>query len=122
MTGINPALLLTFGGQFPVAKLNGGITPGTAAGNALLNNALGITAANTQGGLYMLLDNAVNVAAPATGAITANEAQRLDTKIDDGVPTSGSVFPGGAAACIAAGAYNESVQGQNCNLFVRIQG
>jgi prepilin-type N-terminal cleavage/methylation domain-containing protein len=122
MTGINPALLLTFGGQFPVAKLNGGITPGTAAGNALLNNALGITAANTQGGLYMLLDNAVNVAAPATGAITANEAQRLDTKIDDGVPTSGSVFPGGAAACIVGAAYNESVQGQNCNMFVRIQG
>jgi prepilin-type N-terminal cleavage/methylation domain-containing protein len=122
ITGINPALLLTFGGQFPAAKLNGGITPGTLAGNVVPNNGLAIPAANVMGGLYLSLTNAANAAVPATGAISANEAARIDTKVDDGVPGSGSVFPAGAAACINGAAYNESVQGQNCNLYVRIQG
>jgi prepilin-type N-terminal cleavage/methylation domain-containing protein len=126
ITGINPALLLTFGGQYPAAKLNGGITPGTLAGGVVPNNGLSIPAASVMGGLYLLLDNVANAAAPATGDVTANEAARIDTKVDDGVPSSGSVFPGGAGNCVVGAApnatYNESVQGQNCNLFVRIQG
>jgi prepilin-type N-terminal cleavage/methylation domain-containing protein len=122
MTGINGALGPIWGGDWPAAKVNGGLIPGTAAGGVVLNNGLGIAAASVMGGLYLSLTNAPNVAAPATGAITANEAARIDTKIDDGVPTSGSVFPGGAAACILGAAYQENVQGQNCNLFIRIQG
>ena len=122
MTGTNPALLLTFGGQYPVAKINGGITPGTLSGGVVPNSGLSIPAASVMGGLYLALNNVVNAAVPATGAITANEAARIDTKVDDDVPSSGSVFPAGAANCVNAGVYNESVQGQNCNLYVRIQG
>jgi prepilin-type N-terminal cleavage/methylation domain-containing protein len=122
ITGINPALGPVWGGEWPAAKLNGGLIPGTMAGGVVPNNGLGIAATSVMGGLYLSLTNAPNVAVPATGAITANEAARIDTKIDDGVPTSGSVFPAGAATCIAGALYNESVQGQNCNLYIRIQG
>jgi prepilin-type N-terminal cleavage/methylation domain-containing protein len=122
ITGINPANGPAWGGEFPMAKVNGGLHVGTLAGGAVPNNGLGILAANVVGGLYLALHNTPNGAVAATGAFDANTAQRIDTKIDDGVPTSGNVFPAGAATCIAAGIYNENVQGQNCNLYIRIQG
>ena len=126
LTGINPtANTLTWGGDFPIAKVNGGLHVGSLAGGAVPNNGLGIAAANVQGGLYLALHNTPGGAVANTGTITANQASRLDTKIDDGVPSAGSVFPGGAANCVLAGppvTYNEQVQGQNCNLYVRIQG
>jgi prepilin-type N-terminal cleavage/methylation domain-containing protein len=123
LTGINPiANTQTWGGDFPAAKLDGGIHAGSLAGGAVPNNGLGIAATSVMGGIYVALHNAPAGAVPATGMMTANEAQRIDTKMDDGIPTSGSVFPGGAATCIAGGVYNESVQGNNCNLYIRIQG
>jgi prepilin-type N-terminal cleavage/methylation domain-containing protein len=122
VTGINPALGLVWGGQFPSAKVNGGLHVGTLAGGAVPNNGLGIAAGSVMGGLYVALHNTPNGAVAATGAFDANTAQRIDTKIDDGVPTSGNVFPAGAPACIAAGIYNENTQGNNCNLYIRIQG
>ena len=60
--------------------------------------------------------------------ITPNQAQRLDTKIDDGSPGSGSVRAGGsvgvgAADCAASVTlYNETQSGNNCITYVRIQG
>jgi prepilin-type N-terminal cleavage/methylation domain-containing protein len=122
ITGINPALLATWGGEFPAAKVNGGLHVGTLAGGAVPNNGLGIAAANVVGGLYLALHNTPAGAVANTGAFDANTAQRIDTKIDDGVPSSGNVFPAGAANCIAAGIYNENTQGNNCNLYIRIQG
>ena len=125
ITGINPALAATWGGQYPAAKLNGGLHVGSLAGAALPTGAQAmVVAANVKGGLYLALHNTpAGAVSAAAGAITANEAARIDTKVDDGVPSTGSVFPGGAANCaILATSYNETVQGQNCNLFIRIQG
>ena len=123
LTGINPVLLLTWGGDFPEAKINGGLHVGTLAGGAVPTSGLGIPAASVMGGIYLALHNTPGGGvSAAAGAITANEAARLDTKIDDGVPPSGNVFPAGLVTCIAAGIYNENVQGENCNLYVRIQG
>ena len=104
MTGINPVLALTWGGDFPQAKINGGLHVGTLAGGAVPTAGLGIAAANVLGGLYLALHNTPGGAVSgAAGAITANEAARVDTKIDDGVPTSGSVFPAGLARIIHEG-------------------
>jgi prepilin-type N-terminal cleavage/methylation domain-containing protein len=127
LTGINPAaaVLASWGGAYPAAKVNGGLLAGSVAGGAgggALSNMQGMAAANVLSGLYLSLNNNPAAASDAVGSITANEAARLDTKIDDGTPISGSVFPGGAAACIVGNLYNESVAGNNCNLFVRIQG
>jgi prepilin-type N-terminal cleavage/methylation domain-containing protein len=133
LTGINQnfggggAAALTWGGDFPAAKTNGGIHVGSLAGNALPTSAISIVAASVRGGLYLSLDDNPNGAvSAATGALTANEAQRIDTKLDDGAPDAGSVFPAGTVGnCTLAGppaSYNEAKQGLNCNLYVRIQG
>ena len=52
MTGINPVLALTWGGDFPQAKINGGLHVGTLAGGAIPTAGLGILAGNVMGGLY----------------------------------------------------------------------
>jgi len=124
MTGINPALgAAVWGGQMPQNKINGGIDVGSAAGGAQLSNGTSIVAASVIGGIYLALHNAQG--AVAGDALSANQAARIDTKIDDGNPSSGSVFPAGvvgAAGCTNAGAYLEAVQGNNCGLYIRIQG
>lgn len=127
LTGINQnaAVPLSWGGDFPQAKINGGLHVGTIAGAAVPPSGLGILPANVMGGLYLALHNnptggVLNTAAGS--ALSANEAARIDAKIDDGVPTSGSVFPAGVAACILGNTYQEAVQGTNCSLYIRIQG
>jgi hypothetical protein len=92
------------------------------AGGAALSNMQGMVAANVSSGLYLSIDNTPTLAVPATGAVNSNIAARLDTKIDDGSPVTGSVFPAGAATCILGNSYNESNSANDCNLYVRIQG
>jgi prepilin-type N-terminal cleavage/methylation domain-containing protein len=106
LTGINEnaPVPLSWGGDFPAGKLNGGLHVGTLAGNAVPTAGLAIPAASFMGGLYLALHNTPGGAVAATGAITANDAARVDTKIDDGVPDSGSVFPAGAPTCILGAA------------------
>jgi prepilin-type N-terminal cleavage/methylation domain-containing protein len=124
ITGINPALGMVWGGQVPSGKINGGIDVGSSAGNLLLANGAE-PAISTMGGLYLTLHLTPNTAAVAAEAVfTGNEAQRIDTKIDDGQAISGSVSAFGTlATCwLAAGNYAESIQGKNCGLYIRIQG
>jgi prepilin-type N-terminal cleavage/methylation domain-containing protein len=127
LTGINPAAAvpLSWGGQMPAGKINGGIDVGTTPGNVLLASGAE-AAANTVGGLYLYLHLTPGAAAVAAQApFSANEAQRVDTKIDDGVATAVNVSAfGTAGTCWTAGTgvYNESTQGFNCGLYIRIQG
>jgi hypothetical protein len=125
ITGINPANAVAWGGQMPAGKINGGIDVGTSAGNIVLGSGAE-AAANTLGGLYLYLHLTPGTAAAAAEAVfSANEAQRIDTKIDDGVATSGAVSAFGTAATCwtaATGVYNESIQGKICGLYIRIQG
>ncbi len=126
LTGVNPvANTLTWGGDFPAAKINGGFHVGTAAGNAQLNSSTAIAAGAVRGGLYLALHNTPAGAVAAGGTLSTNEAARIDVKVDDGIPSSGSVFPAGAvgaAGCSNGNLYNESLQGSLCNLYIRIQG
>ncbi len=127
ITGINPVAVppLSWGGQMPAGKVNGGIDVGTTPGNVLLASGAE-AAANTVGGIYLYLHLTPGTAAvPAEAPFSANIAQRIDTKIDDGVATSGNVSAfGTAATCwvVGTGIYNESLQGNNCGLYIRIQG
>ncbi len=50
------------------------------------------------------------------------DAGRIDRKLDDGDPTTGSVGGSGGAACGAAGAYDEDSQATTCISVIRIQG
>jgi prepilin-type N-terminal cleavage/methylation domain-containing protein len=127
ITGINPVAVppMAWGGQVPAGKINGGIDVGSTPGNVLLASGAE-AAANTVGGIYLYLHATPGTAAVAADApFSANEAQRIDTKIDDGIATSGNVSAFGTAATCwiaATGIYAESIQGKNCGLYIRIQG
>lgn len=104
-----------WGDIYPSAKIAGGFNPAYFAGGAL-----GAAAAANSGHYLSLVLNPG--AAAAGNALTANQAQRIDTKLDDGVPATGSVVEGGVvAACLAAGIYNEAVSTTSCDLAIRFQ-
>lgn len=118
-----------WGAQFPTAKIGGGFTAAYFAGNALLTSQQGGVAANVRAGHYLALYNTLaggGVPAPVdgNGFLTPNQAFRIDSKLDDGVPSSGSVLAAGAANCILAGppaSYNEGIASGVCNLYIRFQ-
>lgn len=104
----------TNAGGFMDANITGnefrpGYTNGTVAVGLLANprrgNYISVVAAGTNNG----------------AGIAPLDAARMDRKLDDGDPTTGS-SGGNVAACGAAGAYIENDQSQVCAFFTRIQG
>tara|TARA_B100001989_G_scaffold225404_1_gene180423 strand:+ start:3059 stop:3763 length:705 start_codon:yes stop_codon:yes gene_type:complete len=88
--------------------------PGYTAGGA----AIGLLA-NPRAGHYL------SIATVNTGngvGLQPLEAARIDRKVDDGDPTTGSAGGDGGAACGAAGAYDEDSQADACAMLIRIQG
>ncbi len=131
LTGINTAAATgscaTIGNCYPEAKTaNGGaLKPGYFGGGALGPAANTNAAAGTYLTLMTLPEAAVTTAAGAQ-ALTPNQAQRIDTKIDDGLANTGSVVYQGATGCVAGTAgsqtYAEGTATNECGLFIRIQG
>jgi len=105
LTGISPTGASTaWGVNFPAAKIdNNGYFPGssTAANAADLTSAIGVL--GTPSGLYLsLVATAVNVGVTtATTGLKPSEASRIDTKMDDGSPGSGSVVGIGNPGAVA---------------------
>ena len=122
LTGINPAgAAAAWGSIYPEANINGGFHVGGTTTGALggFSNVIGGNTLNA--GTYLGLTLTAG-AAPAA-VVTPNQAFRIDNKIDDGRPDTGSVRAAGGATCgtVAAG-YIESDPGANCGLYIRIQG
>jgi prepilin-type N-terminal cleavage/methylation domain-containing protein len=135
LTGINPPNAVgvgapsTWGGYAPASKINGGgFDVGWYGGGvAFPSQSAGAVGLNVLSGHYLALHGQPGVAMSATvadGFMTSNIAARIDTKIDDGVPNSGSVLAGGVAACTLAGppaTYNEAATGAQCSLYIQFQ-
>jgi prepilin-type N-terminal cleavage/methylation domain-containing protein len=119
VTGIDPgstAGAAAWGVLFPSAPIRGsGFTVGSAVTAANLSAQNG----GARAGIYLSLTNVPN-AAPAA-ALNPNQAQRIDVKLDDGVPAAGSVRAN-AGACSDATTYTEDTPDQACFLQIRIQG
>lgn len=127
LTGINTAATActAWGQCFPEAKAGAGA--GFQIGYWSGTGTLGSAAANSSPRGHYLAITTTADAAPTTtagtGALTPNQAFRVDTKIDDGRPTTGSVVSGGAnGTCVNGTAYRETLSSADCNLFLRIQG
>jgi hypothetical protein len=103
ITGINPgaAIPASWGGVFPAAKIGGGIYPGNNSGIAA-DFALPIGVNLPTTGIYLAITQTAT--ALPTVSMTPNQAARIDTKIDDGIPDTGSVRAFGAATCATNGA------------------
>jgi hypothetical protein len=118
-TGINPAGAAgAWGGLFPAAKIAGGFQAGYTnggAGTLVANNA------NLMGGHYLTLTLSPGAPTADTGAISPNQALRIDSKIDDGNGSTGGARSFGTS-CDTAGVYNEQSGNKVCGLHIRFQG
>lgn len=126
ISGVDPSLNAVWGGQFPAGRIGGGFHVAYFVGGATLPSPSGQVGANIRAGHYLALHNVPNGGVDAIGFLDANQAFRIDSKLDDGVPGSGSVLAAGAAAgangCAAnATTYNEDFAAATCNLYLRFQ-
>ena len=133
LTGIDTSATActAWGLCFPEAKAGSGagLQVGYYGGAATLGAA---AAGVPPRGHYVTIQTDPGLAVNETAsqaALTPNQAARIDSKVDDGNPTTGSVVSGSLAGCRgtnAAGAsvpsYNEASSAADCNLYVRIQG
>jgi len=86
------------------------------AGELAASAAIGL-ATSARSGRYLTINAEGNA---ATVGLTPLQAGRVDRKLDDGDPTTGSVFGDGGATCGAAGGYVEMSDSVLCGLAVRM--
>lgn len=125
ISGVQDTGALNFSENLPEASIGGGYflgfhTDGTTPINA---GQVGPTA---RAGHYITLVGAPDLASDAAGAeaLRASQAARIDRKMDDGAPETGSVLAGnaGTGSCDnGAQAYDEATDSFACVLHVRIQ-
>ena len=126
ITGVNDTALATFGEGLPKAAIGGGIFLGFYNGTGGLPGSTG-GAAVPRAGHYLSLtaDPGINVGAAGSAVLRATQAARIDRKMDDGAPESGTVIAASDGTCfVTSGAttiYDEAVDAQACALHVRIQ-
>jgi len=100
-----------WGNQYPEAEVGGGFHAAYHGGGAVGAGAPPV-------GHYLSLVFTPG-GAGANNAITPNQAQRIDSKLDDGVPNTGDVVSNGG--CVAANIYDEDNDAAICDLVVRFQ-
>jgi len=112
ITGVDNSSNVVFGQGLPAAKVGGGLAVGFTFNGALTGAAAG------RGGHWVNLQGTPGI--PASPSMTASQAARIDRKMDDGAPATGSVI--GINACAAGAIYNEAQDQLNCSIYIRIQG
>jgi prepilin-type N-terminal cleavage/methylation domain-containing protein len=116
-----PAAAVATGTTNPAANIGGTLSLAYGNGTAATTGAILGPVPN---GHYIV--NLINpTTSAATGVVQAKTANNVDSKLDDGLPNTGSVRAGGAAACTTGAVntsnYNSAVEASNCSIFVRIQ-
>jgi prepilin-type N-terminal cleavage/methylation domain-containing protein len=136
VTGIQPGNQV-FGGDMPEAKISGvGIGVGSSSIPPVAAdfgaNLIGATM--PQNGMYLVFTNSPTAAqGAATVALTPDQALRIDTKLDDGLPDTGDVRGAGGAGMGAgnfcgnpggapANGYATINSYATCTLYVHFQG
>ncbi len=139
LTGIVPsaAALTTFGGNFPEAKITGnGFGVGSTSVPPVAGDFAGViggAATLPAPGVYLVLTASLAGAQTATtGGLTASQALRIDTKLDDGVTDTGEVQAFGTAGAVSgtcgtataggvAGTYATVGNSAVCGLYIHSQ-
>jgi prepilin-type N-terminal cleavage/methylation domain-containing protein len=139
LTGINPdptGVTATAWGQYaPASKVSGGgLDVGWYAGGVTLGGLQNVTATiPAPAGTYLAVHGTAGArvaGAAADSFLTPNLAARIDTKLDDSQPNTGTVLAAGAAAAsgtscasaaTAVGVYNEAVTNAVCSIYIQFQ-
>lgn len=119
--GTDGTATVAWGNALPAAELGGGYMIGHTASGALTGAVSGTA---PRGGHYLSLrsDPGVAIAGSATNAaLLPTQAARIDRKMDDGVPGTGTVIAAGTTTCATATIYEEDSDALACQLYVRIQ-
>jgi len=125
ITGINAAAPVpaSWGGAFPATKFgnnSSGYSVGWASGTAALNNSSELQA-DTRAGTYLAIHRIAGQAPGGDPGLTPNQAQRIDSKIDDGIPSTGTVAGSNGTCVASATVYNEQLLTPNCVSYIQIQ-
>lgn len=125
ITGINAGVGAQWGGIYPASKLYGGFHPSWSRGTASDFVANGGNKVSV--GYYLTLTNTAGAAPDEnSGVMTPNQAERIDSKLDDGKADAGIVrgFGSNCTATNSEGvsAYNETAASRACGLHIHIQG
>jgi prepilin-type N-terminal cleavage/methylation domain-containing protein len=126
----------TVNGNFPGTKIaNNVLMAGSARNNVVGDFSPALLGAGVpEQGLYLTVNNIIGAPTAATVGLKPDQAGRLDTKIDDGVPDTGLVRAFGAQGIIAnaincgsitagavPGAYATDTAAASCGLHIHIQ-
>ncbi len=138
ITGVNvvpeSASTVNVNDELPAGKISGtGFFIGYAGTTSDITGILGTP--SIRGGHYLTLGNGrtdVGNGGSGNQGLTASQAARIDLKLDDGRPNTGTIraggigTSGGTGSCLDAatnaGIYNEAQTTSDCALFIRIQG
>ncbi|MCS5597318.1 MAG: prepilin-type N-terminal cleavage/methylation domain-containing protein [Alphaproteobacteria bacterium] len=128
VSGVTPGTD-TFGGNYPAAPVNGGWTASTVLQQADIPGASGAEVNDFRPGLYLY-----HAGQPSVDTASASDSltmQRMDRKIDDGNPLTGSVYATeitagecvtyDASTSVYSNAYDTSAGLIGCNAMIRIQ-
>lgn len=123
LSGFDGTNTLAFGSALPTAPVGGGFSVGHTNPNGGATSVTGFTAANMRLGHYLVHNGVPNAAVGATsGLLSPAQAARIDRKMDDGIPTTGSVHGNTGGTCISGGLYDEDATNGLCAMAIRIQG
>lgn len=110
-----------WGAMFPAAKMGGGFQVTSA--NLPVEGS-----APAASGFFLVLRNSPDdsnsvkaTEGAGVSALTALRAAQIDRKLDDGLPDTGDVLGLGDKNCSGNGTYDETTEGLDCNLLIRIQ-
>lgn len=118
ITSMDGTAAATFGQGYPTAAIGGGFTVGQTS-----TAAVGFTGGELRNGIYVVTTGTAAVVASGNGNMSPVQASRVDTKLDDGMPATGSMVVDSANTNCRAGApvaYNSSNINAVCSLAYRI--
>lgn len=87
ITGMDGTAVLAFGNALPTAPIGGGFTAGDTRAGA----PTGFTQAEMRPAPYIVLTGTVAAVGANQGVLTPQQAANIDRRLDDGVPSSGTI-------------------------------
>lgn len=118
ITGMDGTNVIAFGNALPTAPIGGGFTAGDGR-----TGVTGFTAAEVRPAPHVVLSGTVAAVAANQGVLTPQQAANIDRRLDDGVPSSGTIVAqtGNAADCRNGANIYGSATANVCVIAYRLQ-
>ena len=117
--GVDPSAAAGNANAYVQADVGGYLYLGEFDGSAAIHSGGGFAA--TPAGTYVGITDGGAEHADNSEALIASQVAKLDRKIDDGTPGTGTLLSTSAAACVTGTAYNEQNAQKQCAFIYRAQ-